>query len=289
MTQKINPCLWFDHNAEEAAKFHTSLFKDSKIGRIAKFTKGGAQVSGQKENSTMTIEYEMASLKLIGINGGPMFKFTPSFSFFVWCDTESEIDSLWKSLSNGGEARMVLDKYPWAEKYGWTSDKYGVEWQLMLKEGLQKITPTFLFVDELFGKGEEAISFYAGIFKNSKIDALAKDEETKIILHCQFELEGQCFVLMEGQGKHGHKFNNSFSLVVNCDSQDEIDYYWNKLSQGGEIEQCGWLKDKFGVSWQVVPTVLSEIMSGKNKQKSERAMGAILQMKKIEIDKIMEA
>jgi predicted 3-demethylubiquinone-9 3-methyltransferase (glyoxalase superfamily) len=287
--QKINPCLWFDHQAEEAANFYTSLFKNSKIGRIARYSDSGAQVSGQKKGSVMTIEFELEGQNITGLNGGPYFKFTPALSFFVWYESEDEINHLWEQLSKGGETRMALSQYPWAQKYGWTADRFGVEWQLIHSKHKQKLAPALLFVQDLFGKGEEAIQFYMSLFKNSKIESMARDEASKSILHCIFSLGGQDFALMEGQGEHNFTFSSAFSLMINCDTQDEIDRYWTKLSEGGTTEQCGWLKDKYGVSWQIVPSILAEMMSDPDPAKTERVMKAALQMRKPDLKLIEQA
>lgn len=289
--QKINPCLWFDSQAEDAVKLYTSLFKNSQVGKIAYYGEAGAKVSGQKKGSIMTIEFELDGQTIIGLNGGPEFKFTPALSFFVWCDTENEIDTLWHGLSKDGTVRMELDKYSWSEKYGWTVDKYGVEWQLILsdKSDKQKLVPAFMFVDKLFGKGEEAINFYMSLFANANIKFMARDEANKSILHCVFSLSGQNFVLMEGPGTHNYTFSLAYSLVVNCETQAEIDHYWEKLSQGGSIMECGWLTDKYGVSWQVVPTLLRKLISDPDKIKSENVMQAMLKMKKLDIKILEEA
>ncbi len=288
---KISSCLWFDNQGEDAAKFYTRLFPNSKIGKTARYTDDGAQVSGQKSGDVMTIEFEIAGHKVLGLNGGPHFKFTPAMSFFVRCETEREIDQLWKELSAGGETRMGLDKYPWAPKYGWTTDKYGVNWQLMLSDqkekDLQKIAPSLLFANNLFGRGQEAIDFYTSIFKDSKIDFMARDESTKTIAHCAFKLLGQDFVLMEGPGTHNFKFSNAFSIVVSCDTQAEIDHYWDKLSAGGSLEQCGWLKDKYGVSWQIVSSLIGDLMT--NPKTAKNVMSAVLKMKKIDIEALKQA
>jgi predicted 3-demethylubiquinone-9 3-methyltransferase (glyoxalase superfamily) len=278
----IQSCLWFDHQAEEAAAFYTSLFKNSKVGKTARYGESAASVSGQKAGSVMTVAFELEGHRIVGLNGGPLFKFTPALSFFVWCDSEAEITGLWEKLSNAGEVRMGLDKYPWAPKYGWTKDKYGVEWQLILHGNKQKIAPAFLFVDALFGKGEEAIQYYLSIFKNSKIETIAHDEKSKSVMHCRFSLNGQTFVLSEGPGSHGYTFSTAFSLMAMCETQSEIDECWEKLSIGGTVEECGWLKDKYGVSWQVVPADLEKLVSG-DPAKAERVMSAILKMKKLDI------
>ena len=157
--QRIAPCLWFDHQAEEAVRFYTSTFKNSKTGRILRYDKEAAKASGRPAGSVLTIEFELEGQKFVALNGGPEFK-----------------------------------------------------------------------------------------------------------------------------------FNESVSFVVNCDTQEEVDYFWEKLTaDGGEEAQCGWLKDKFGLSWQVTPTVLIDMLHDKDPRKSERVMQAMLQMQKIDINKLKEA
>jgi predicted 3-demethylubiquinone-9 3-methyltransferase (glyoxalase superfamily) len=287
----ISPCLWFEGQAEEAAKFYTSLFKDSKMGYLTRYGKSASKASGQKEGSVMCVRFEIAGLPILGLNGGPYFKHSPSMSLFVWCNSEKEIDHLWKELSKGGNVRMGLDKYPWSQKYGWTTDKYGVEWQLILHDPNQeppaKIATAFLFVDNLFGKGQEAIDYYTSVFKDSKVQMVHKDEATGTVMHAQFQLLGQQFVLMEGQGKHGHKFTEAFSNMIACKDQKEIDYYTAKLSADPNAEMCGWIKDKFGVSWQITPAAMDEWH--KDPVKSEKAMAVIMKMKKLDIAAIEAA
>ena len=140
--KKINPCLWFDHQAEEAAKFYTSIFKNSKMGKVARYGSSGSEVSGQKEGTVMTAAFELEGLNIVGLNGGPIFKFSPAFSFFVSCESEQEIKQKWEKLSEGGKGRMGFDKYPWAEKYGWTADRFGVDWQLILSPRKEKNSPS---------------------------------------------------------------------------------------------------------------------------------------------------
>jgi predicted 3-demethylubiquinone-9 3-methyltransferase (glyoxalase superfamily) len=285
--QKIVPCLWFDNQAEEAVHFYAKIFKNSKIGRITRYNASMAKASGQPMGSVMTVSFELEGFKAEALNGGPAFKFTPALSFYVNCESEAEIDEKWKHLSAGGQARMALDKYPWSEKYGWTTDKYGMEWQLIVAPGRKKIVPAFLFVDQLFGQGEKALQFYMSVFKNSKIENIVHDEENKRVLHCAFTLEGQNFVLMEGRGQHGYTFSHALSLMVNCETQAEIDTYWEQLSDRGTEEPCGWLKDPFGVSWQIVPTALYELMDEGDPARIERSMQAMLKMKKLNLSQLL--
>ena len=153
---------------------------------------------------------------------------------------------------------------------------------------MQKITP-FLWFDD---KAEEAANFYVSIFKNSKLVGVTRYGEAGpglkgTVMTAKFQLEGQEFVALNG-GPH-FKFTEAISFVIDCKTQEEVDYFWEKLSEGGAESQCGWLKDKYGLSWQVVPTALIEMLQDKDPEKSQRVMKAMLQMKKIEIKTLKQA
>jgi len=160
---------------------------------------------------------------------------------------------------------------------------------------MQKITP-FLWFDD---QAEEAADFYTSIFKNSRVGNILRygEEAARVsesgrpvgsVLTIEFEIAGQKFVALNGGPQF--KFNESVSFVVNCETQDEVDYFWAKLtSHGGEESACGWLKDKYGLSWQITPTVLIDMLHDKDPQKAERVMKAMLQMKKIDIEKLKVA
>jgi len=157
---------------------------------------------------------------------------------------------------------------------------------------MKKITP-FLWFDD---NAEEAVKFYASIFKKSKIGKIARyakggekvtGRPAGSVMTVEFELDGQEFVALNGGPIF--KFNESVSFVVNCKTQAEVDYYWKKLSAGGKEVQCGWLRDKFGLSWQIVPTILGELMSSKDAAKSVRVMQAMLKMVKLDIKQLKAA
>lgn len=157
---------------------------------------------------------------------------------------------------------------------------------------MQKITPFLWFNDN----AEEAVNFYLSIFKNSKMGSISRYDKAAAkasgrpegsVMVASFQIEGQEFTALNG-GPH-FKFTEAVSFVVSCETQEEVDHYWEKLSEGGEESQCGWLKDKYGLSWQVVPTVLSQLLQHKDAQKSQRAMQALMQMKKIIIADLQNA
>ena len=121
--QRISPCLWFDDQGEEAAKFYTSIFKDSKIGDVTRYGKEGYEIHGREEGTVMTVEFEIEGQKFLALNGGPIFKFNEAISFQVYCETQEEVDYYWEKLSEGGDEK--------AQQCGWLKDKYGVSWQIV--------------------------------------------------------------------------------------------------------------------------------------------------------------
>lgn len=277
MKSKLYPCLWFDGKAKEAATYYSFVFENSKI---------------ISENPTVVF-FELDGMQFMGLNGGPQFKINPSISFFVFGDSAEDIEKKWKHLSADGSVMMPLDKYPWNEKYGWCKDKFGVNWQLMIVPGTgQKIVPSFMFTQQQSGKAEEAINFYISIFKNAEVQMISRYEKGEpdvegYIKHARFTLNGQAFAAMDSSGPHEFTFNEGVSLVVPCDNQEEIDYFWNKLTEGGKESQCGWLKDKFGVSWQIVPAILGKLMS--DPARRERVMQIVMQSRKFNIEELENA
>lgn len=296
---KFVPNLWFNNNAEEAVEFYTTLFRNSKIGERAYYNAASAEVSGMPEGSLLTVVYELEGYQFMALNGGDLFSPTPAISFTVSMPDDEEIDRLWKALADGGEVLMELGSYPFSEKYGWVSDRFGISWQLIRsdEEVEQKIVPSFLYTREVFGKAEEAINLYTSLFENSKIDALNRyndgmmDPETAekygdAVAHSVFSLEGEKFIAMDGGGEHDFTFTEAISIVIYVNTQEEIDRLWSALSAFPDSEQCSWLKDKYGVSWQVVPRVLDEMLSDQDKEKADRVMEAMLQMKKLDISEL---
>jgi len=279
MKKQIYPCLWFDGNGREAAEFYCSVFKDTVI----------------TSDNQLVVMIDFAGQKIMLLNGGPQFKINPSISFVVICKTEQEIDKAWKSLAERGTVLMPLDKYVWSKKYGWVQDRFGVNWQLSFTEpemAKQKITPALMFTGKNAGKAEEAINFYTSLFEDSGIVMISRytknDNDVEgTVNHAQFTLHKQLFMAMDSSMMHKFQFSEGISFVVECDSQKEIDFFWDSLTKGGEESQCGWLKDKYGVSWQIIPSILTELMS--DVHKSVRVINAFLKMKKFDFEKLISA
>jgi predicted 3-demethylubiquinone-9 3-methyltransferase (glyoxalase superfamily) len=289
--QKITTHLWFDTQAQEAAQLYTSLFENSKIKDLT-------TIHGTPSGDADIVTIDLAGQEFTLLNAGPYFKFNPSISFVVACMTMEEVAMLWERLSPGGSVLMELGEYPFSQKYGWLQDKYGLSWQIMFMGEMharQKITPTLMFVGDVCGKAEEAIQFYNTIFHDSSIGAMMRYEAGEdpdkegTIKHAAFTLENVDFAAMDSARMHDFTFNEAISFLVHCETQEEIDYYWEKLSAVPESEQCGWLKDKYGVSWQIVPNVMDEVMKEKDEAKIARVTEAFLKMKKFDIAQLKAA
>lgn len=303
--QKINPHLWFDKEAKDAANFYTSVFPDSKI--IYSYVLQHTPSAGVD-----VVSFQLWGQEFMAISAGPMFKINPSVSFIVNFDpllfkgaedqeaaARESLDRIWYQLAEGGQALMELGEYPFSKRYGWIQDKYGVSWQLMLTnpqgDPRPPIIPSLMFVKENYGKVEEAINFYLSVFKNSKAGVLhrypagmAPDKEGAVMF-ADFKLEDKWFAIMESAHEHKFNFNEAVSFMVNCDDQQEIDYYFDKMSAVPESEQCGWIKDKYGLSWQIAPTELEMMMRTGTQEQRDRVTEAFMPMKKLDLAKLREA
>jgi len=287
--QKITPFLWFDKEAAAAAQLYTSVFADAKIT-------GTTLLPNTPSGTTEIVSIELYGQKFTLMSAGPVFTINPSVSFLVACRTKDEVQKIWDELSQGGQALMPLDAYPFSEKYGWIQDRYGVSWQIMFMGEMpitQPITPALMFVGAVRGKAEEAINFYTSVFHNSRINDIYRygsdqaSESADNIMYASFTLEGQQFAAMDSALDHKFAFNEAISFVVNCTTQDEIDHYWDHLSADPSAEQCGWLKDKYGVSWQIVPDELPAMLQ--HPETAARVTGAFLTMKKLDLATLRRA
>ncbi|ETT55164.1 MULTISPECIES: VOC family protein [unclassified Paenibacillus] len=296
--QRIVPHLWYDKEAAEAARFYASVFPESRVTSVNTIHDTPSGDAGQ-------VSFEVWGQPFMAISGGPYFKLNPAVSFFVNFDPSREkdaaerLDEVWDKLAEGGTALMPLGKYPFSERYGWIQDKFGVSWQLILTnpagEERPAIIPSLLFVGDRCGKAEEAMSFYLSVFKDSRQGLLTRypagsaPDQEGTIMFADFMLENLWFTVMDSAHNHQFSFNEAVSFMVSCDSQEEIDYYWDKLSAVPEAEQCGWLKDAFGISWQIIPAEMNEMMKKGTPEQLARVTKAFLQMKKFELAELRKA
>lgn len=297
----ITPNLWFDNQAREAAEFYVASFgKNSQINSIT-------TLQGTPSNEMDMVVFELFGHPFTAISAGPHFKPNPSISFFVNFDPSRDdnarerLNALWEKLSEEGTVLMPLQEYPFSSRYGWLQDKYGLSWQLIFTdpegEPRPDIIPSLLFTGAVCGKAEEATDFYLSVFGNSHRGLVARypagmeHDREGTIMFTDFMIDGVWLAAMDSAQEHTFAFNEAISLIVNCDTQDEIDYYWEKLGEGGDpkAQQCGWLKDRYGVSWQIVPRVLDEMMITGTREQASRVMQTFLPMKKLDIAALQKA
>lgn len=285
MEKTIVPHLWFDKEAREAAEFYTGLFPDSNIVNTSVILD---TPSGDAE----AIDFVLAGQAFEAISAGPYFKFTPTVSLMVTCDSADEVDRLWAALAPGGQVMMEVGAYPFSPRYGWVADRFGLSWQLIWQPGArtsQKINVSLLFSGEVNGKAEEAARFYAGVFPGGHVDMVSHyppgeaQAAAAKANYVGFNLMGQRFSAMDNGFETDDAFNEALSLIVYCDTQEEVDAYWAKLSYVPEAEMCGWLKDRYGLSWQIVPRAMSRLMTEGDEAQTRRVTQAMLTMKKLDI------
>lgn len=287
--QKIVPNLWFDHAAEEAAEFYVSVFPNARIVEVQRYPDEGLP-DFQREfaGQPVTVEFELSGYRMVGINAGPEFRPNPSVSFFVNFDPSSDdqarehLDALWTALTAEGSVLMPLQEYPYSQRYGWVEDKWGVSWQLMLAnpdgELRPFIIPSLMFGSTVQGRAKEAVDYYLDVFDGRPGTIATYPAEagpmSGQIMFADFQLLGEWLAVMDAADQD-FTFTPGVSLMVFCHGQDELDRWWSRLSAVPEAEQCGWCQDKFGLSWQLVPDNLGDLMAGPDAYATLMGMGKI--------------
>lgn len=299
LVKPITPHLWFDKAAKEAAAFYCSVFPDSRVDSVT-------ELRDTPSGDCDVVAFTLHGQPFMAISAGPVFAFNPSISFFVNFDpgrdpqARERLDALWNALLDGGQALMPLQAYPFSQRYGWVQDRYGVSWQLILTdpdgEPRPAIVPALMFTGDAYGRAEEAGNFYRSVFDGSRQGQLAHypaglpNDREGTVMFSDFRLgEDNWFAAMDSGHAHGFGFNEAISFVVTCRDQAELDRYWAQLSSVPEAEQCGWCKDRFGVSWQVGPLVLDEVMASGDRAAIDRVTRAFLRMKKLDVAAIEAA
>lgn len=276
VSKRIYPCLWFNKNAQEAVDFYSLIFSD-----IRKFDSNGFSTT-----------FEIAGSKFMVMNGGPTYQVNSAISYYFYSGSEAVLQRIYESLSAGGHILMPLGKYEWSTQYAWVIDRFGVNWQLDIDDiqSKQKIVPTCLFVNKKNQSVKDAISHYTGIFKPSKVILEAPyNTESGMpfgtLLFAQCSLNGYIFNTMSSTMVHDYDFTPGNSFVIECSTQAEIDYYWHKLGDGGHYSRCGWLVDKFGISWQVLPDFLAKLVN--DPDKGPKVIQAFMKMQKFDIETLL--
>lgn len=280
MAHRIIPAIWFNRNAREAVDHYLSVFDDSEELSASNYpTEGLMDFQQPLAGDTLEIQFRIGDLTFSAINAGSEFRPNPSISFLVHfdpsqdADAEARLDRIWKHLLIGGLIRMELSSYPFSPHYGWVEDRYGVNWQLMTSQPGDEprpfVTPMLMYPHGRT-QASEAIELYTWLFEDSQRgdtfpysdlpDAgSAGPQPQGALAYADFTLSGQWFAAMDSGAPQDFTFNEGISLMTLCSDQAEIDRLWDVLSTQPDAEQCGWCKDRFGVSWQVVPEKMPDI------------------------------
>jgi predicted 3-demethylubiquinone-9 3-methyltransferase (glyoxalase superfamily) len=291
--KKITPFLWFEKDMDAVVNYYASIFPDVKISNPGQLE---GTPSGTVQMNSITIYGTQFDL----MTAGPYLPFNPTVSFIINCDSQDEAQDLWNKITAEGKELMPIQSYDFAPLFGWVQDKYGVSWQVMYMNGekpAEKIVSTLMFCGDVCGRAEEAMNFYTSIFKNSHIDYVSQyqesdsevDDERAKTKHAGFILDGSRFSVLDSGKKSPLTFQQAISFVVTCNDQAEVDYFWERLTDGGVEVQCGWLNDKFGVPWQIVPKQMTEMMSTGTPEQIKRVTDAFMQMKKFDIATLEQA
>lgn len=277
---KLHTCIWYNNNAQEAVKLYQEAFGDVTV----------------LSDSGMVVMFNIKGTPIMALNGGELNAPTPALSYYVSCADAGEAEKAWNVLAREGKALMPLGKYDWNEQFGWIADKYGVNWQLWtgdFSQPAQKVVPGLMFCGPVQGRAAEAISFYTALFQNASEGMMARYPADAPgiggeVMHAEFTLEDVLFKAFDSGVPQPFTFGPGVSVVIHCDTQEEIDHFWNRFTQdGGREDHCGWCQDKFGVSWQVIPTLLPTLMA--DPEKGPRVMQAFLKMKKFDIQGLLDA
>ncbi|MFT4088751.1 MAG: VOC family protein [Gordonia sp. (in: high G+C Gram-positive bacteria)] len=291
--QKIIPNIWFAGNAEEGGALYASAFPGATSTVTARYPEEGL-LDFQKEfaGASLTVGVDIDGFRLQLINAGNDFRPNPSISFMVNFDpsrdeqSREHLDAAWEALSEGGTVRMELGEYPFSPRFGWIEDRFGVSWQLILTnpDGDPRpfVMPAFLFTGPAQNKTKAAVAKYTELFDGTIGTVVEHTAQTgpaaaDAVMFADFTLGDEWFVAMDGDDSHDFTFGPGVSLQADCADQAEIDTLWEALSAVPEAEQCGWCVDEFGISWQVCPAAMDELMI------SPAAYQAMMQMKKIVI------
>jgi predicted 3-demethylubiquinone-9 3-methyltransferase (glyoxalase superfamily) len=288
----ITPHLWFDTQAKDAAEFYARVFPDSSVTNVT-------TLRDTPSGDCDVVSFRVRGQDFMAISAGPLFTINPSISFLVNFDPSRDddaaglLDRVWAQLVDGGSVLMPLDAYPFSKRYGWVQDRYGVSWQLILTdpagEPRPTIVPALMFVGDVRGKAEEATDFYLKVFGDSQRGQLVRypegvaPEVPGTVMFSDLRVGDTWLAAMDSAREHDFAFNEAVSLMVRCADQPQIDRYWDMLSAVPEAEQCGWLKDRYGLSWQITPADLGDMLSNGTPEQIARVTQAFLPMKKFDL------
>lgn len=287
--QTIIPHLWYDTEAKEAVAFYIELF-GGKIDWTYTITD---TPSGDSD----LIQFQLGDMTLAAISAGPYFKLNESMSLMVNVANKDEVTRLYQALSEGGRVLMPLGEYSFSPYYVWLEDRFGLSWQLSYAPDLDKpyqFDICLLFSQEQVGLAQPMLDYYKDKLPQASVGQLSYYGEGEAAVeaaklnYAELLVAGQKMIVMD----HGYggeaSFNESFSLMVYVDSQDELNFYYDLLSAVPEAEMCGWVKDQFGISWQIVPRILMEAYDTASPETVKAVNDAVLTMKRLDIATIQD-
>lgn len=281
MSQRITPNIWCDRNAEEAAASYASVFEGASYRVTGRYPSDGLpEFQREFAGQAVTVDVDLNGFRIALINAGSEFHPTPAISFLVNVDprrfdgdehaARGWINRAWTRFGEEGLALMDIGEYPFSGLYGWVEDPYGVSWQLKLTdpnaEPVAPIIPMLTFGGPVQGRALEAVELYTALLPDSGTVRVVEYPVTVFpdaggdVTYADFRLAGQSFAVLDSPVDRDFAFSPGLSLQVDCDGQDEIDRLWQALSAVPAAEQCGWLTDRFGVSWQIVPSNMAALM-----------------------------
>lgn len=285
--QTIIPHLWYDKEAKEAVAFYVELFS----GKIDwTYT-----ITDTPSGDSDLIQFQLGDMTLAAISAGPYFKLNESMSLMVNVASKDEVTRLYQALSEGGRILMPLGEYPFSPYYVWLEDRFGLSWQLSYAPDLDKpyqFDICLLFSQEQVGLSQPMLDYYKDKLPQASVGQLSyygegeAAVEAATLNYAELLVAGQKLIVMD----HGYggeaSFNEAFSLMVYVDSQDELNFYYDLLSAVPEAEMCGWVKDQFGISWQIVPRILMEAYDTASPEQIKAVNAAVMTMKRLDIGTI---
>lgn len=281
--QPIIPHLWYDTEAKEAVAFYVDLF-----GGKLDWT---YTITDTPSGDSDLIQFQLGDMTLAAISAGPYFKLNESMSLMVNVANRDEVTRLYQALSEGGRILMPLAEYSFSPYYVWLEDRFGLSWQLSYAPDLDKpyqFDICLLFSQEQVGLAQPMLDYYKDKLPQASVGQLSYYGEGEATVeaaklnYAELLVAGQKMIVMD----HGYggeaSFNEAFSLMVYVDSQDELDFYYDLLSAVPEAEMCGWVKDQFGISWQIVPRILMEAYDTASPEKVKAVNAAVMTMKRLD-------
>ncbi len=288
---RIVPCIWLDDQAEAAASFYVAAFGEGRVEAVAHFPRSGENPANKPPGSVLTVDFTVAGQRFTLLNGGPNSRPNPSVSFHVHLPDAASVDALYAALGAGGVDLMPLDAYPWSPRFVWLQDRFGVSWQLMARADATRptVVPALMFAGLHHGRAREAIAAYAAALPGSRVlhvEDFGEGEggEVGTVKQAVLELLGQPVVAMDGGAGHAFGFDEGVSLQVTCADQAEVDRVATALAaDGGEEGPCGWVRDRFGLWWQVVPEAVAGWMASDDEAARDRVFHALVPMRRLDV------